>query len=147
VFTGGIASADPSSQDGGRRFQFAAGEGDSQDPFDSVRPVIAGTGTCTTAPTNVGVRTTAGFVDTTPPRAALAVTETVAVSLRLNEHSVPVGPGAAAGSVGFHNPPNSSVTPAEFSPGCVPAGLSPAAATGVYSATFQFTFVPGPTVR
>lgn len=98
------------------------------------------------APENTVLITLPEMALTTPPRLALGPTDTVAAWLRLIVHKVPVDPGIASATLGSHRVPNSNVTPAEFRPGKVPFGSSPATANGVYSLAPQFAFVPALTV-
>src|ERR1017187_1894506 len=97
-------------------------------PFDSDVLMTAGP---TNAPGNCGVMTTSLGAATILPRAELAVTLTLAVWLICSAHSVPLEGGKAAGTVGSHKAPNSSVTALELSPDCVPPGLSSGTASGL----------------
>src|SRR5260370_14335127 len=100
----------------------------------------------TNAPVNDSGVTISGGDKTIPPRVRFAATETLAARLRCSAHNVPEDPGAAAGKVGSHRAPSSSVTPLELRPGNVPPGLSATTASGLYWVMSYATFVPALTV-
>src|SRR5258708_7026533 len=100
-------------------------------PFTSVSLVITASAS-TKPPTNAADARMSVGARTIPPRLLFAVMVTLAARVKCRAQSVPLDGGTAAGTVGSHSAPNSSVTPLEFSPGSVSLGLSAGTANGLY---------------